>query len=311
MKKIDEAKEILRDLGLPPAQQNDIAALTLLSLCGIGKRTPWGKATRSSLTVTKGIMEFIRSNYGKKYAPNTRETFRRQVLHYFMDTGIVEYNPDNPGLATTSPRAHYAVTEFVVRAIRSFGTDRWGGNVKKFIAKRKRLIKKSRRKRARKKVSVKIPGGKKLTLSPGEHNELQAAIVEEFAPRFIPGALLLYLGDTAKKDLYLNEGELKSLNIPVTDHSKLPDIIFLAGKRNCLVLVEAVTSHGPKNPKRVNELEKFLSKSGPKRVYITAFLDFKDYRKHLKAIAWETEVWIAEVPDHLIHYNGEKFFLPG
>lgn len=79
MSKIDQAKDILKNFGLPDAQQNEISALTLLALCGIKTRDNWDQATKSSLKVTKGIMAFIKKEYKKAYAPNTRETFRRQV----------------------------------------------------------------------------------------------------------------------------------------------------------------------------------------------------------------------------------------
>jgi hypothetical protein len=33
-------------------------------------------------------------------------------------------------------------------------------------------------------------------------------------------------------------------------------------------------------------------------------------KEYLPAISWETEVWTAEAPDHLIHFNGERFLGP-
>lgn len=122
MKKIDEAKQILREFGLPEEQQNEISALTLLALCRIKPRSNWNIATRSSQKITKGIMAFVSEVYGRNYAPNTRETFRRQVLHQFVQAKIVDYNPDNPGLAVNSPNAHYAISEAALEAIKSFGT---------------------------------------------------------------------------------------------------------------------------------------------------------------------------------------------
>jgi hypothetical protein len=107
MSKVEEAKKILKALGIPPAQQNEISALTLLALCGLKPKDSWANASRPSLTVTKGIMAFIAEHYQKAYAPNTRETFRRQVLHQFVQARIVDYNPDEPNLPTNSPRAHY------------------------------------------------------------------------------------------------------------------------------------------------------------------------------------------------------------
>jgi len=149
-----------------------------------------------------------------------------------------------------------------------------------------------------------------LQLSPGSHNEVQAAVVEQFAPRFAPGSVVLYLGDTAKKNLHVATEKLIELGIPVTDHDKLPDVILLDTKNNWLFLVEVVTSHGPMTPKRLVELEEMFSKCDLGKVFVSAFPDFAEFRRHTSEISWETEIWIAENPDHMIHYNGDKFMGP-
>ena len=310
MANVKEAQQILADLGLPAPQQNEMSALTLLALCGLQLDDPWSRSQRHSLTVTKGIMEFIASQYGKKYAPNTRETFRRQVLHQFVQAHIAEYNTDDPTLPTNSPRAHYALTEAALTAIRTYGTRQWKTAALRFIGQQGSLISVYQRKRSRRLVPVRLPQGVTIRLSPGKHNEVQAAVVEAFAARFAPGARLLYLGDTAKKDLHIDTGRLAALGVSVTEHGKLPDVILLDEKRNRVFLIEAVTSHGPMTPKRVVELGAMFVACPVPLIYISAFPDFAEFRKHLKAIAWETEVWIAEIPDHLIHFNGDSFLGP-
>ena len=159
-------------------------------------------------------------------------------------------------------------------------------------------------------VPIKLQNGRILQLSPGEHNEVQAAIVEEFASRFAKGSVLLYLGDTENKDLYVDKDKLESIGIPITEHSKLPDIVIYNEPKNWLYLIEAVTSHGPMSPKRVVELEKFLNKCNAGKIYVSAFPDFSEFKKHTKNIAWDTEVWIMEFPDHMIHFNGDRFLGP-
>lgn len=310
MSRIDEARGILRALGLPPAQQNEMSALTLLALCDVGPDVAWKKARRHSVTVTKGVMNWVAALYNKKYAPNTRETFRRQVLHQFVQAGIADYNPDDPGLATNSPKAHYSLTKQALEAVKSYGTRRWNSCVKRFLSEQGNLLTTYERNRARQLVPVRVAKGIVLKLSPGRHNEVQAAVVQEFAPRFAPGARVLYLGDTAKKNLYVDNAALKELGISITDHDKLPDIVLYDEKRHWLFLIEAVTSHGPVTPKRIVELDAMFAECEVGRVYVTAFPDFAEFRKHLKSIAWETEVWIAEMPDHMIHYNGDRFLGP-
>ena len=310
MSKVQEAQKILKALGLPPEQQNEMAALTLLALAGIRPKDLWKNSRRESLTVTKGIMAFAATHYRKKYAPNTRETFRRHVLHQFVQAGIVDYNPDNPSLPTNSPHAHYAISEAALSVVHSFGTKEWAVACAQFKKQQGSLLELYRNKRNTVMVPVHLPSGEVLELSPGEHNEIQAAVIKEFGPRFAGTPKVLYLGDTAKKNLVVDDNTLKKLNVSITEHDKLPDIVLYDDKRNWLFLIEAVTSHGPMSPKRVVELKKMFSTCSAGLVFVSAFLNFDQFRKHLKDIAWETEVWIAEIPDHLIHYNGDKFLGP-
>jgi len=310
MTKIEEAKNILKALGLPPAQQNEMSALTLLALCDLRSDDSWNQARRHSVTVTKGIMTFVAREYGKQYAPNTRETFRRQVLHQFVQAGIADYNPDAPLLPTNSPRAHYAISEAAVAVVKMYGSKRWKVAVKKFVAQQGSLLTVYQKNRAAKQVPVRLPDGTALKLSPGAHNQLQAAVIEHFAPRYAPGAHLLYLGDTANKNLHVDAPRLAKLGVTLGQHDKLPDVVLYDQKRDWLFLIEAVTSHGPMTPKRVVELERMFAASRNGCVYVSAFADLAEFRKHLKQIAWETEVWIAEIPEHLIHFNGDRFLGP-
>jgi len=307
LRRIKQAQRILSDLGLPPGQCNEISALTLLALANIKKSTPWAKADPSRLRI-HDIISFSEKHYRRKYAENTRETIRRQVIHQFEQARIVDRNPDDPGLPTNSPRTHYALTEEVLNTIRTYGSKSWPHTLKRFIAGRRGLLEIYQRKRDLQMIPVRISAKMQLRLSPGKHNVLQAAVIEEFAPRFAPGAHLLYLGDTAKKMLYLDEQQVAALGIPASKHDKLPDVVLFEPKSNRLFLVEAVTSHGPVSPKRHLELERLLSDVKATRVYVSAFPDFKEFKNHIADIAWETEVWISAIPDHLIHFNGDKFF---
>ncbi|OGU16991.1 MAG: restriction endonuclease [Ignavibacteria bacterium GWB2_35_12] len=310
MNKIDEAKQILQYLGLPDAQQNDTSALTLLALCDIKEKDNWKEAQRKSLGVSKGIMEFMKKNYKRTYAPNTRETVRRQVLHQFVQARIADYNPDYPDLPVNSPRAHYAISIDALNVIKNFGTKKWNLELKKFLNKIDELKKVYRKRREAVMVPVKFKDRSLLKLSPGKHNEIQAAIVELFAPRFATNSIILYFGDTENKDLYIDNETLEKIGIPIDQHSKLPDIVLYDKEKQWIFLIEAVTSHGPVSPKRVYELEDLLKHCNAGKIYITAFYDFKEFKKHSQDIAWETEVWLLEFPDHLIHYNGDMFFGP-
>lgn len=311
MSKITEAQEILKGLGLPEAQQNEMAALTLLALCDIKEGMQWSEATRGSKRITKEIMAFVNDNYktDSPYAPNTRETFRRQVLHQFVQTGVANYNPDAPTLPVNSPNAHYAITDEALKTVKTFGTKAWIVESNKFTDSIVSVRDKYAATREMHKIPI-IIEGKEYLLSPGSHNEVQAAVVEEFASRFAPGGKLLYIGDTENKDLYVNTEGLKTLKLPLTEHSKLPDIIISDEVREWLFLIEVVTSHGPVSAKRVIELEEFTKECPYGIVYVTAFPDAKEFKKHVDDIAWETEVWLADIPDHMIHFNGDRFIGP-
>jgi type II restriction enzyme len=310
MKKLEEAQTILRDLGLPTPQQNEMSGLTLLALCDIKENDKWKNAKRISLGVSKGIMAFITANYNREYAPNTRETVRRQVLHQFVQARITDYNPDIPDLPVNSPRAHYAISRIALQTIKKFNTKSWKNAVSNFKNEVGDLSKIYKSNREHVHVPVILNSGNILQLSPGKHNDVQAAVIEQFAPRFAPGSTLLYLGDTENKNLFLDSEMLARIGIPIDKHSKLPDIVICNVDKNWIYLIEVVTSHGPMTPKRVFELNEFLSNCDAGKIYITAFPNFSEFKKHTNEIAWETEVWIMEIPDHMIHFNGDKFFGP-
>lgn len=270
MADVGEAQEILTALGMPPAQRNQMAGMTLIALCGLTPRTPWTTAARRRCTLTKGIMDYLAEHYDARYAANTRETFRRQVLHQFIQAGIADCNPFEPDLPTNSPKAHYAVTGPALNAVRRYGTDDWEAAVSRFRSQQGALVERYARNRNRRFVPVRLPEGQEVQLSPGQHNEVQRAIVEEFAPRFAPGAHLLYLGDTAKKNLIVDRTHLAALGIPITDHDKLPDVVLYDAEREWVFLIEAVTTHGPISPCRRVDLEAMLSSCSAEVVYVSA-----------------------------------------
>jgi type II restriction enzyme len=232
LKKVKQAQQILADLGMPKAQQNEISALTFLALCNIKKNSKWSDATRQSMTVSKSIMTFTKDNYGREYAPNTRETFRRQVLHQFVQGRIADYNPDKPDLPTNSPRAHYAISEAALTALRAFGLPDYKKQIGDFIKSQGSLIKIYEKSRETQTVPVMLPTGKEIHLSPGKHNVLQASIIKDFASRFLKSPKVLYFGDTAKKELIIDRSSFSLLNVSVTDHDKLPDVVLFDASRN-------------------------------------------------------------------------------
>jgi hypothetical protein len=306
LKRIKQTQKILESLGLPPQQCNDISAITLLALANLGKSDPWSHATAPRLRI-HDILLFAQDKYNRRYAENTRETVRRQIIHQFEQAGLIARNPDDPRLATNSPRTHYALAPELVALIQSFGTVSWPTNLEVFLAGRTVLLDLYTKKRTRQMIPVTLSSGRNLQLSSGKHNELQVAIIEQFAPRFAPGAVVLYFGDTARKMLHIDTALLERLHLKVDKHEKLPDVMLYHEKTRRLFRIEAVTSHGPISPKRYQELSQLAAGVNAAPIYVSAFPDLKEFKTHLADIAWETEVWIGEMPDHLIHFNGDKF----
>jgi type II restriction enzyme len=192
----------------------------------------------------------------------------------------------------------------------TYGTDRFQKAVAKFQKNQPALLELYRAARRQHAVEIDLPEGVKAFLSPGKHNKLQAAIIRDFYRIFIPKAKLLYLGDTAKKDWHVDHATLERIGLPFSLHDKYPDLVFWLEDKSWLVLVEAITTHGPFSPKRRAELETLLEKNPHHRIYVTVFPSWKEFKQYINEVAWETEVWLAEVPDHMIHFNGPKFLAP-
>ena len=249
-------------------------------------------------------------HYGKDYAPNTRETVRRQTMHQFCDAGLVLYNPDKPDRPVNSPHAVYQIEPSALALLRTFDTLVWHENLAAYLAERETLVAKYAREREQNRIPVEIAPGQHITLSPGEHSELIRAIIEDFAPRFAPGSMLVYAGDTGDKWGYFDAALLAGLGVHVDAHGKMPDVVLHYTAKNWLLLVESVTSHGPVDGKRHVELASLFAGSTAGLVYVTAFPNRTIMGRYLSEIAWETEVWVADAPSHLIHFDGERFLGP-
>jgi adenine-specific DNA-methyltransferase len=308
-KRIEEALAILKDLGLPREQRNERSALTLLSLLGLKPNTAWSDATDPLMGITP-MMDFFRAHYGKDYAPNTRETVRRQTVHQFLDAGIVAINPDDPSRPTNSPYAVYRIEARLLSMLRTYGTADWGSGLRTYLASVGTLRAKYAQEREMKRIPIEIAAGKTITLSPGGQNILVERIIKDFCEFFTGGAKVIYVGDTEEKFAYFDENLLKSLGVVIEEHGKIPDVVVYIPKKNWLVLIEAVTTHGPVDPKRRNELRTLFKGSKAGLVFVTAFLDRHAMIRYLDDISWETEVWVADAPTHLIHFNGERFLGP-
>ena len=304
MDKISETREFLKNIGMPKQQQADICCYVILAMAGIKPEMPWNEATNEWIRI-HDIIQFANTYYGTSYAENSRETFRKQALHRFRTAALVEDN----GKATNSPNYRYRLTDETLQLIRNLDTNEWNKHLKLFLTYHEKLVDIYASKKKMTMMPVKI-NGDDFSFSAGKHNELQKAIIEDFAPRFAPNAECLYVGDTIEKDLVKNVEKLLELGFEITLHDKMPDVVLYREDKNWIYFVESVTSVGPMDPKRILEIEELKKNVSEGKIYVTAFLDFKTYKKFAEELAWETDVWIAEMPEHMIHLNGDRFMGP-
>ena len=302
--KIEETRGFLQTIGMPKAQQADICCYVILAMAGIKPDMSWSEATNEWIRI-HDMIQFVNTFYGVSYAENSRETFRKQALHSFRTAALIEDN----GKATNSPNYRYRLTEETVELLKTMQTPEWEIVLKRFFCYHKKLIDVYASKKQMTMMPVNI-NGEDFKFSTGKHNELQKAIIEEFAPRFAPNSECLYVGDTTKKDLVKNVDKLKALGFEITLHDKMPDVVLYREDENWIYFVESVTSVGPMDPKRILEITEMTKDVTAGKIFVTAFLDFKTYKKFAEELAWETEVWIAEMPDHMIHLDGDRFMGP-
>lgn len=304
--KVSVIKSVLATIGMPKAQQADLCALTILSMANLKHKTPWKNAQNNWIRI-HDVIAFANANYATTYAENSRETFRKQAMHHFRTAALIEDN----GMATNSPNYRYRLTDEFLAVVRDVNAK----NVTKsqalqnFCKVHTSLTSIYASKKKMQKMPVQI-NGISFTLSTGKHNELQKSIVEEFAPRFAPNAQCLYIGDTTEKDLVKEVDKLSELGFAITLYDKMPDVVLYREDKNWLFFVEAVTSVGPMSPARIMEIQEMTKDVKAGKIFVTAFLDFDTYKRFSKELAWETEVWIADMPDHMIHLNGDKFLGP-
>ena len=308
-KKLEEAIEILKKFGMPSEQQNERTAYCLLSLLNVTPEKAWKNAENPLVGITP-MMTFAKDYYNKIYEPNSRETFRRFSTHQLVQAGIVLYNPDKPNRPVNSPKAVYQISPAALKVIKTFGTSDFESLLSDFIQNQSTLAAQYAHEREMNMVSVKIKKNHMIQISPGKHSELIRDIIEQLAPRFLPNSTLIYVGNTGEKWGYYDQELAGNLLFNVQEHGKMPDVILYVEGKKWLVLIEAVTSHGPVDSKRYIELEELFSNVNVDKVYISAFPDKKTFMHYVQDIAWETEAWIADNPTHMIHFNGDKFLGP-
>lgn len=307
--RIEDARFILESLGFDAERSNERSAMVLLALLRLGQDTEWSEAAAPMLG-TRAIMDWIRDHYGVEYAANTRETIRRFTLHQFSDAMLVQRNPDDPRRPVNSPKTCYQVHPRALELIRSYETPVFASIVDTYLAEVPGLRAQYDAAREMNRIPVTLPDGSPITLSPGGQNVLIKQMVEDFCGYYAPGGVILYVGDADDKWSVFDGDALARLGVEVDEHGKMPDLVVHLPDKDWLLLLEAATSHGPVDAKRHRELATLFANSTAGIVYVSCFPNRGTMRKYLAQIAWETEVWCADNPTHLIHFNGDRFLGP-
>lgn len=312
IKIINETIDILESVGIPIKGKTERSiermAMALLAVANVTHN--WKTASDKLSLKTRDIIIFNNTNFEENISSGSYDDIRRKDLKLLVLAKIIINSADNLNAATNNPTRGYSLESDFSTLIKQYGTQDWDNALKSFLSEKELLKDILARNRAIDKIPVVLSDGKTLELSSGSHNNLQKLIIEEFLPRYGKGCQILYIGDTANKLLYLDEKLLKKLNFFELSHDKLPDIVAYDANRNWLYLIEAVHSSGSISEIRRLELERLTLNCTAEIIYITAFLSRTEFKKWVTEIAWETEVWIADNPDHLIHFNGDKFLGP-
>lgn len=305
---------MLENFGIPmdsTPRRLERMAIAFLASADIKDMTdiPKAKDLNSGYSLkTRDIIKFVNEHFGESISSGSYDDIRRKDLKLLSVAEVVLQS--NPNLATNDSTRGYSINPFYSELIRSYGSTGWETKVSEKLKNTESLSQRLKREREIAKVDVMLPSGTELQFSAGKHNDLQKLIIEEFLPRYGHGSEILYVGDTSDKYLYLEKDMLEELNFFEISHEELPDVIAYSKKKNWLYLIEAVHSSGPISELRLIQLQSLTKNCKADIIFITAFLNRQKFRQFMADIAWETEVWIADNPDHLIHFNGDKFLGP-
>lgn len=303
--------DLLGDVGVPLAgtpRRLERMALACLAVGDVKTSIEEAKSADDDFFLTtREIITYENNNYNERISPGSYDDIRRRDLLLPIQAGVVINSSSLSNQSTNNPTRGYALNPLFAKFARDAKTRQRSICLEEYKTQMASLSEELERKRNLQKLPVKLPSGLSLTLSQGEHNTLQKLIVEDFLPRFGMGAEVLYLGDTSNKRLHVDQRTLDAIGFFPLEHDELPDVVAFCQKKNLLFLIEAVHSTGPFDEIRIRKLKKHLRKCAAQVIFVTSFLNKKEFRKWAADIAWESEVWIADSPEHMIHFNGYKF----
>lgn len=317
----NEAFDILKACGIPIQPTNnkgitkshECAAAAFLAVANVRPGRTWAEAGTSGERLplrNRDIIRYSNQHLGLNRSESSYDNvYRRDLLHPLL-AGLVIPSAGKPDADTNDGTRGYALMPEFADLLRKYGSAGWTGALASFRLHLPSLADRLARTRQMKRQNVTLPGGKVLEFGSGPHNDLQRAIIAEFLSRYGYDAEVLYVGDATHRLLHVERERLEELSLPEPERSHLPDIIAYSREKKWVYLIEAVHADGAITEERLLELQNHTKNCTVPIVFVTAFLDRAAYRAFAAKIAWETEVWIASHPDHLIHFNGHRFMGP-
>ena len=315
-KLIRQALQILCALGIPTDdmtdRQKEKMAMAFLAVGDVRALSGWKKIKDSNkdyALTTREIISYHNANFEENISSGSYDDIRRKDLAKLILSSIVVKS--KPGANNSNPTRGYRINSEYSRIIKNYGQADWFTQVEVFNKMHPTYQDRISTKRDLPKLTVTTPDGKTIQLKDGEHNAIQKLIIEEFLPRFGHGAIVLYCGDSDNKYGLIHEAD-KLSEIGFTDlkQSILPDVVAYSPEKNWVFLIEAYHTSNPITPQRKLELQQEMGDNADRAVFVTAFENNSVYKNCPEELAWETEVWIATEPEHMIHRNGFRFMGP-
>lgn len=303
---------ILKEVGVPFEGLSQLRLQRMAQACmaigGIKKSFREVKSVKDGEFLrTREIVQFENKYFKESISPGSYDDIRRKDLKLLVLANIAINSSSMESKATNDGSRGYCLSDEFAELIGAYGTEQWADSLVLYQQKVKALNEELEKKRESERIPVTLPSGEELLLSWGEHNVLQKAIIENFLAIFGKGCEVLYVGDTCNKLLHTDEEELKKLGFFELKHDELPDVIAYNREKNLLFLIEAFHCTGQWDKTRLFKVKKKLENCKAELVFVSAFETIDQFRTKSNDIAWETEVWIADMPEHMIHFNGWKF----
>lgn len=328
--KTRQAITLLADVGInmrdmTPGRRVRLAR-ALLAVAQLRPDDPWRAAVsveeeaaanptvkpKTAAVSQRGVLRWWNAHYGTNYELSSYDDVKRKELDHLIDFHLAKAAAGKPNADLNDGTRGHALSIEGLELVRAFGSNEWPAALDRFKEALPQLTIASAERRRKHLSRVLLPSGIELALGSGPHNLLQKAVVDQFLGGFGGDKVeVLYIGDTSNKFLHFDAGKLQEIRMPVPERGKkMVDIIAYDPSRNWVFLIEAVHSSNPLTEIRHRQLREAAKNCRAGRVFVTAFLTKKDFRRYCCDISWETEVWIAEAPSHLIHFNGDRFLGP-